>query len=227
VQSSSTLEARKVRQLRLRLRNDGAGFIELEARLAQYGYKRVVGVDEVGRGPLAGPVVAAAVMLDPKKVPKGLRDSKKIPSRKRIELANAIASTALAIGIGIVSAETVDLINIRCATRLAMLKALQAIGSDFDCVIVDGDPLIDLSIPVISVVGGDDKCVSVSAASIVAKVVRDRLMERMDFFYPQYNFRSNKGYGTREHIEALKKWGPSRIHRYTFEPVCQFLGLRS
>lgn len=227
MQSFSISGARKAKQLRQKRRNEGSCFIEIEGRLADAGCRRIVGVDEAGRGPLAGPVVAAAVMLNLRKVPEGLRDSKKLPPSKRFEFADQIVSTALAIGVGIVSAETVDLINIRCATRLAMLKALQAIGVDFDCVIVDGDPLIDLSLPVISIVGGDDRCHSVAAASIVAKVMRDRLMERMDFFYPQYNLRSNKGYGTREHIEALRKWGPSRIHRYTFEPVSQLFGSRS
>lgn len=176
---------------------------------------------------MAGPVVAAAVILDQNRVPEGLRDSKKLSPSRRLRLADVIASEALAIGVGIVSPETVDLINIRCATRLAMLKALQAIRGDYDCVIVDGDPLIDLDLPVISIVGGDDRCISVAAASIIAKVVRDKVMEEMDLYYPQYNFRSNKGYGTREHIEALKKWGPSRIHRYTFEPVSQLFGSRS
>jgi len=134
-------------------------------------------------------------------------------------LAQALSASAIDIGIGIISPSTIDRVNILEATRLAMEQALKSLHTDFDCVLVDGDSLPDIESPVIGVIKGDARCPSIAAASIIAKVVRDRLMESMDLVYPRYNFKSNKGYGTREHIEALRKYGPSRIHRYSFEPV--------
>ncbi len=197
-------------------------WIDIEAALRRAGFGRIVGVDEAGRGPLAGPVVAAAIVLA-KDVPRGIADSKKLNYEQRLILAQALSASAVDIGIGIVSPSTIDCINILQATRLAMRQAIQSLRVTFDCVLVDGDSLPEVQTPVIGVIKGDAICQSIAAASIIAKVVRDRLMESMDQVYPRYNFKSNKGYGTREHIEALRRYGPSRIHRYSFEPVCRIL----
>jgi ribonuclease HII len=181
--------------------------------------RRVAGVDEAGRGPLAGPVVASAVVLRQDDIPDGIKDSKKLTANQRERLCVKIEQSALSIGIGIVPALAIDRINILQATRWAMSKALQALGVGCDCAVVDGTALPDIGVPVIGMVKGDARCVSIAAASIVAKVTRDRLMDRMHLLFPRYCFRSNKGYGTRQHLEALKRYGPSRIHRFTFEPV--------
>ena len=219
MQNYSTSGSERGKQRRSSLSDcDQPTWIDIEARLRRAGYSRIVGVDEAGRGPLAGPVVAAAIILD-KDIPGGIRDSKKLTPERRLVLAQALSASAIDIGIGIISPSTIDRVNILEATRLAMEQALKSLHTDFDCVLVDGDSLPDIESPVIGVIKGDARCPSIAAASIIAKVVRDRLMESMDLVYPRYNFKSNKGYGTREHIEALRKYGPSRIHRYSFEPV--------
>jgi ribonuclease HII len=186
----------------------------------------IAGVDEAGRGPLAGPVVASAVILKPDHVPCGIRDSKQLTPRRRESLYEEIRSSAVSIGIGIVSARAIDRVNILEASLWAMTEAVQSLRVRCDCAIVDGNSLPDLPIPVIAVVKGDSRCISVAAASIVAKVTRDRLMECMDVLYPRYYFRSNKGYGTRYHLEALRKYGPTRIHRVSFEPVLNAFGVQ-
>jgi ribonuclease HII len=191
----------------------------LEDRLAGCGMKLVAGVDEAGRGPLAGPVVASAVILDRRNVPPGIDDSKRLSAATRERIFEAIASSAVAVGIGIVPPEVIDRGNIVQATLQAMAEAVGALSARPDCVVVDGRNLPDLPVPAIAVVQGDARCLSVAAASIVAKVTRDRIMQQMDLVYPQYSFGRNKGYGTRAHLEALKKHGPSSIHRFSFEPV--------
>lgn len=199
--------------------NSPGEFLDLEERLRGKGLHLIAGVDEAGRGPLAGPVVASAVILRPDHVPSGIRDSKQLTPLQREHLYEKIRASALAIGIGIVSARAIDRVNILEATMWAMTEALHSLRVRCDCAIVDGNALPELPIPVIAVVKGDSRCISVAAASVVAKVTRDRLMECMDVLYPRYYFRSNKGYGTRHHLEALKKYGPTRIHRLSFEPV--------
>jgi ribonuclease HII len=184
----------------------------------------VAGVDEAGRGPLAGPVVAAAVILDPDHLPGGVRDSKTLTAARRLRIFTQIKKSAVAVGVGIVSAHAIDRVNILEASKWAMTEAVESLKTRCDCVIVDGRALPEMAVPVVGIVKGDARCVSVAAASIVAKVTRDRLMETMDLLYPRYSFRSNKGYGTRVHIEALKKFGPTRIHRFSFEPVANALG---
>jgi ribonuclease HII len=196
----------------------------LEIRLADCGMGLVAGVDEAGRGPLAGPVVASAVILDRRTAPEGINDSKKLCERARARLFDAIRSTAVAVGVGVVSPEVVDRSNIVGATLEAMTTAVRSLGVAPDCVVVDGKNLPQLSVPTIALVQGDARCLSVAAASIIAKVTRDRIMREMDEVYPHYAFARNKGYGTRDHLEALRRYGPSKIHRFSFAPVSALMG---
>jgi ribonuclease HII len=183
------------------------------------GLARVAGVDEVGRGPLAGPVVAAAVILDPARRVRGLRDSKLLPSERREELAALIQDRALAVGVAVVDHETIDRINILEATRRAMLEALAQLGASPELVITDFVRLATLACPQRNLVDGDARCATVAAASIVAKVTRDRIMAEWDTHYPEYGFARHKGYGTPEHLQALDRLGPCPIHRRTFSGV--------
>jgi ribonuclease HII len=199
-------------------------FLDLEERLTRCGLGLIAGVDEAGRGPLAGPVVASAVILDPEHVPLGIKDSKQLSPRQRLKLAGEIRRTSISVGIGIVSARAIDRVNILQATRWAMTEALRSLRAAYGCVIVDGrKALPEARVPVVGMVKGDMRCVSVAAASIVAKVTRDRLMDQMHLLYPRYRFSDHKGYGTRAHVEALRKFGPTRIHRLSFEPVLSSL----
>jgi ribonuclease HII len=207
------------RSSKSRLRTYPAELLNIEDRLIQRGVRLIAGVDEAGRGPLAGPVVACAVILRPERVPPGIRDSKQLSPDERTYLCEAIRRDAIAVGTGVIQARGIDRINILQATMLAMTRAVRDLDVEPECVMVDGNRLPDLGIPVIGLVGGDRRCLSIGAASIVAKVTRDRFMERMDAIYPRYRFRLNKGYGTRDHLDALKKYGPTRVHRYSFEPV--------
>ncbi len=179
----------------------------------------IAGVDEAGRGPLAGPVVASAVILYPDRLPAGLRDSKLLSAARRERLYELIMRDACAVGTALVSAHAIDSMNILEATMLAMAEAVGSLAIEPGCVLVDGTRAPHIEAPSASIVGGDRKCLSIAAASIVAKVTRDRFMERMDYIYPRYSFAAHKGYGTREHIDALRRFGPTRIHRLTFEPV--------
>jgi ribonuclease HII len=183
------------------------------------GFGRVAGVDEAGRGPLAGPVVAAAVILDPARRVRGLRDSKLLPSERREELAALIHDRALAVGVAVVDHETIDRINILEATRRAMLEALARLGASPELVITDFVRLAALACPQRNLVDGDARCATVAAASIVAKVTRDRIMAEWDAHYPEYGFARHKGYGTPEHLQALDRLGPCPIHRRTFSGV--------
>ncbi len=227
MRSSSISGSAKAKLRRLsRCESGRERVIDIEGHLRQAGYHTIAGVDEAGRGPLAGPVVAAAVILG-NHVPGGIKDSKKLTAHQRSTLAQAIGSSAVDIGVGIVAPAVIDRLNVLEATRLAMKQALESLSVAFDCAIIDGDVLPDVDVPAVGVVRGDSLCPSVAAASIVAKVVRDRWMVSMDVVYPHYNFKSNKGYGTKGHMEALRRFGPSRIHRYSFEPVLRFLEGRS
>ncbi len=187
----------------------------------------IAGVDEAGRGPLAGPVVASAVILAPERLPVGIKDSKQLSPGRRDDLYRVIMREALAVGTGVVSAHAIDSMNILEATMLAMTEAVRSLAVQPDVVLIDGTRVPDIGIPAASVIGGDRKCVSIAAASIVAKVTRDAFMERMDSIYPRYRFRVHKGYGTREHIDALHLYGPTRLHRYSFEPVRGMVGNRA
>ncbi|MGH7680520.1 MAG: ribonuclease HII [Candidatus Eiseniibacteriota bacterium] len=179
----------------------------------------LAGIDEVGRGPLAGPVVAACVALRSGTKIRGIADSKTLTARERDEASVRIRDTAVAVGVGIASVAEVDAFNIRMATLLAMRRSLEALGIQPQGLLVDGRDLIGVDITCEAVVDGDAKSQAVAAASIVAKVARDALMDEDDARFPLYGFSQNKGYGTPEHLEALRLHGPCSIHRRSFRPV--------
>lgn len=183
------------------------------------GFLRVAGVDEAGRGPLAGPVVAAAVVLAPDRPIPGLQDSKLLTAARREFLFDRILEEAAAVGIGMVDPETIDRVNILEATRLAMLAALDKLVPRPDLVLVDALRLSALPCPQTSLVRGDRRSASIAAASIVAKVTRDRLMLEAEARFPEYGFGRHKGYPTPEHLAALRRHGPCPIHRRTFHGV--------
>jgi ribonuclease HII len=180
----------------------------------------VCGIDEAGRGPWAGPVVAAAVVLDPKRIPKGLNDSKKLTAEKREALFDVIMCDAQ-VGVGIVEADVIDTINILQATYRAMTTAVAQLHPAPHVALVDGNRAPPLSIRVQTIIGGDAASVSIAAASIIAKVTRDRIMHQLDSEFPHYGFSQHKGYGTAFHAEALAKHGPCPQHRKSFNPVSQ------
>lgn len=182
----------------------------------------IIGVDEAGRGPLAGPVVAAAVILPQNCAIKGLNDSKKLSAKKRAELELAIMDVAV-YGIGISSVEEIDRINILQASLLAMQRAVSEIGQGFDHILVDGNKLPKWNYAATAVIGGDALHPQISAASILAKELRDRMMRDLAKEHPHYGWESNKGYGTAAHIAALKEYGPTVHHRRSFAPVAQML----
>lgn len=197
---------------------------EYERNAAQQGYTAICGIDEAGRGPLAGPVYAAAVILpDGLEIP-GLNDSKKLTEKKREALFDEICEKAVAYGIGCASEQEIDEINILQATYLAMRRAVEQLPIPADYALVDGNRMPPLAIPGETVVKGDAKSASIAAASILAKVSRDRVMLLMDPVYPQYQFAKHKGYGTKVHREALLTYGPCPIHRKTF--LTKILGQR-
>lgn len=184
----------------------------------------MAGVDEVGRGPLAGPVVAAAVILDPDDIPDGLNDSKKLTERRRESLFAEICATSH-VSIASLAATQIDRLNIRGATLATMAKAVAGLNKTPDYILIDGrDVPITLNIPAKAIIKGDGHCFSIAAASIVAKVARDRMMIMADKYYPGYDFHKHKGYGSTHHREAIQKLGPCPLHRYSFQPVKGMLG---
>jgi len=196
-------------------------FIE-EERLWQQGYRFVAGIDEVGRGPLAGPVVAAAVILSPESRLSWLlqvRDSKRLAPRKREFLSSCIQREALAVGVGVVPPETIDACGIVAATRLAMRLAVEKLAQFPDFLLIDWITMPELDIPQRSITRGDNLSRSIAAASILAKVHRDRLMMEYDSLYSGYGFARNKGYPTTEHLAKLRRLGCCPIHRASFAPV--------
>jgi ribonuclease HII len=176
------------------------------------------GVDEAGRGPWAGPVVAAAVVLDPRNIPAGLNDSKKLTEAKREALFDPIMRSAR-VGVGIASAKLIDEINILQATYRAMQDAVAALGDHTTFALVDGNRAPALSIRTLTIIEGDGKCLSIAAASIIAKVTRDRIMHDLECAYPGYGFAKHKGYGTSAHMAALQRLGPCPEHRKSFKPI--------
>ncbi len=188
--------------------------------LYRHGFESIAGVDEVGRGPLAGPVVAAAVIL-PRGLPSfRLDDSKQLSQAQRNELYEKINKEAVAVGIGIAQPQEIDALNIHNASLLAMYRALSSLQQAPDFCFVDGRFLVpNLTCPQRAIVSGDGRCDVVAAASIIAKVTRDRLLEELDTIYPSYGFAANKGYPTFEHLQALREHGPSPVHRYSCTPV--------
>lgn len=189
---------------------------EIENTCFAEGYKIICGVDEAGRGPLAGPVCAAAVILPPNAEIPGLNDSKKLTDKKRRELMPVIKETALAYGIAFADEKEIDEINILQATYAAMHRAIEQLQIKPDLALVDGNRAGDFGLPVKTVVKGDSLSASIAAASILAKVTRDDLMLELAEKYPQYGFEIHKGYGTKAHYAALTEHGPSEIHRMTF-----------
>lgn len=192
---------------------------ELEWQLRQAGYRWIAGVDEVGRGALAGPVVAGAVILDLDHLPDGIDDSKKLTANQRRRLAEAIKQSAVTLSVAAVEAEQVDRCGIVPATRLAMQQAIAGLAQQPDYLLIDALRLEGLPIPQQAIIHGDARCLSIAAASIVAKVARDAMMKEFDHIYPGYGFARHVGYGTQEHRQALSRLGPCAIHRRSFHGV--------
>ncbi|MGT2846361.1 ribonuclease HII [Streptococcus massiliensis] len=192
--------------------------LRYEKDLYAQGYELIAGIDEVGRGPLAGPVVAAAVILPRNCKIKGLNDSKKIPKKKHEEIYRAVQEAALAIGVGVIGNQIIDQVNIYQATKLAMQEALVQLKPQPDYLLIDAMEL-EIALPQQSIIKGDANSLSIAAASIVAKVTRDKMMTDFDGVYPGYDFAQNAGYGTQAHLAGLEKYGITPIHRTTFEPV--------
>lgn len=195
---------------------------EYEKELYNKGIEYIAGVDEVGRGPLVGPVVTAAVILPSDFYDERIQDSKKLSEKKRELLYDIIKQQAISIGIGISSNETIDKINILQATKIAMKEAINNLSIKPQHVLIDAVKL-DINIPSTSIIKGDAKSQSIAAASIIAKVTRDKMMYELDKKYPEYDFAHNKGYGTKKHIEAIKKYGILKEHRKTFAPCNEYI----
>jgi ribonuclease HII len=195
-----------------------------EERLRAEGFVRIAGLDEAGRGPLAGPVVAAACILPSGTFFPQLNDSKKLTPKQRETLYAEITSCSkLLYGIGIIDEKTIDSVNILQATFLAMRKAVEALSIKPDYILIDGNQVPPFDIPSESIVQGDGLSISIAAASILAKVTRDKIMMELDEKYPKYGFKQHKGYGTGQHLEAIQAYGPCPIHRKSFDPIKSML----
>lgn len=201
----------KIEKLKLEYNTKNKLFIEYYNK----GYRFIAGVDEVGRGPLAGPVCAAAVILDDKNKVYGLKDSKKLSEKKREELYEEVIKKSISYSFCFIEENIIDDINILNATKIAMKKAVEKLNIKPDLVFVDAVKL-DIDIESISIIKGDNKTNQIAAASIIAKVERDRFMRKMDTLYPGYYFAKNKGYGTKQHINAIEQLGLTKIHRLSF-----------
>ncbi len=193
-----------------------------ERNLLQKGYEKIGGIDEVGRGPLVGPVVAACVILPKNYQLEGLTDSKKLSEKKREKFYDILRQDAIAIGIGVVSEKKIDEINIYEATKLAMQEAIKNLKVEPDYLLIDAMKL-ETSIPSTSIIKGDAKSLSIAAASVIAKVTRDRMLIELDKKYPMYDFKHNKGYPTKKHLEAIKKYGIIVEHRRSYGPIFNYL----
>jgi ribonuclease HII len=191
----------------------------MERKLFKQGYCRIAGVDEVGRGALCGPVVAAAVLFLGRPPIRGIDDSKRLTARRREHLKPKIIKRAISYGVGIVPAEEIDRINIHQASLKAMHIALSQLAPEPDFVLIDGRHVGGLTTPHLSVIKGDARCISIAAASIIAKVIRDCLMQSYATLYPDYDWSRNKGYSCKSHFLALEKFGPVSFHRKSFKPV--------
>jgi ribonuclease HII len=194
-----------------------------ERELREAGFRHIAGLDEVGRGSLAGPVVAAAVILPEHHRIPGLRDSKVLSRARREALYDRILDRAEAVGVGCVEVEVIDRINILQATKLAMTEAVRRLAQQPDHLVIDALSLRDVDLPQRPIIDGDAICASIAAASIVAKVTRDRICTELDGRYPAYGFARNKGYGTQRHLDALVREGPCEWHRRTFAPIKMLL----
>lgn len=190
---------------------------EIEKDLHTKGFNKILGIDEAGRGPLAGPVVVAGVIMPENSMIEGINDSKKVSEKKREKLYDIIIEEAISYQVAIIGQDIIDKINILNATKKGLTNVVEGLDVKPDLIIVDALTNIDTKgIPYESIIKGDAKCYSISAASILAKVTRDRIMREWDEIYPQYGFINNKGYGTAKHIEAIKEYGLSPIHRRSF-----------
>lgn len=190
--------------------------LEIENALWEKGYQAVAGIDEAGRGPLAGPVCAAAVILPQHTIIEGINDSKKLSAKKRESLFTEIQKAAVAYAVEFVYPDVIDAINIRQATHLAMERAVAALSVAPDFLIIDGNDRIPFSVPGEYIIKGDAKSQTIAAASILAKVTRDRYMIELDAQYPMYQFAKHKGYGTKAHMQAIQTYGVSPVHRKSF-----------
>lgn len=195
---------------------------EFETELYNKGINFIAGIDEVGRGPLVGPVVTAAVILPKDFYDERINDSKKITEKKRELLYDVIMENAISVGIGISSEDVIDEINILNATKRAMLEAVNNLSVKPEHLLIDAVKL-NTDIPQTSIIKGDAKSESIAAASIIAKVTRDRMMIELDKIHPEYDFKHNKGYGTKKHIEAIRKYGIIKEHRKTFAPCDEYV----
>lgn len=194
-----------------------------EKELYDKGYNYIAGIDEVGRGPLVGPVVTACVILPKNFCLEGLTDSKKLSEKKREVFYDIIMEQAISVGIGIMSEDVIDEVNIYEATKLAMYQSVDNLSVKPDYILIDAMKLEKLDVPSISIIKGDLKSITISAASVIAKVTRDRMMYELNQKYPMYRFDKNKGYPTKDHIEAIEKYGILKEHRKTFKPVSYHL----
>ena len=209
--------------------------LQFERQAWEQGYRRLAGIDEAGRGPLAGPVVAAALVFERAFVEaeqyeslQGVTDSKRLTETQRETFYELlIASPHVAVGLGVADVGEIDELNILRATHLAMRRAVISLATAPDFALVDGLPVPGLPVPSLAIVGGDGRSLSIAAASIIAKVTRDRHMRDLDRDYPDYGFARHKGYGTRAHTEALLRYGPTPLHRRTFQPVADALRIRA
>ena len=192
--------------------------LEYENNIYNEGVTLIAGVDEVGRGPLIGPVVACACILPVNFYHKDIKDSKKLSEKKREEMYKIIKENAISIGLGIVSEKVIDEVNIYEATKIAMKEAIKNLNITPEHVLIDAMKL-ELNIPSTSIIKGDAKSESIAAASIIAKVTRDHMLDEMDKEYPMYDLKNNKGYGTKKHLEALQTYGPCKYHRVSYSPV--------
>lgn len=193
--------------------------LEYENEFRRKGYKNILGIDEAGRGPLAGPLVVAGVMLPEGFDHEEINDSKQVSDKKRRELFNVIKENAIEIVVNVVDVETIDKLNILRATKEGMQEIVRTVGDKCDAVFVDAVKLDDMGKPVLSLIKGDALSRSIAAASIIAKVTRDDIMEELDKEFPMYDFKNNKGYGTKKHLLALEKYGITKHHRLSYAPV--------
>ncbi|MDD3383455.1 MAG: ribonuclease HII [Bacilli bacterium] len=192
---------------------------EYETQLMNLGCTTIVGTDEAGRGPIAGPLVVAAVVLPNDYVNVSINDSKKLTDKKRRELYSEIIKVALDYSVVIVSLEDIDRLNIYMASKEGMIRAINNLKINYDGILTDAMPIKGYNCPILPLIKGDEKSISIAAASILAKVTRDNIMLELDKKYPLYDFKNNKGYATKNHIKALEKYGVCEEHRKTFEPI--------
>lgn len=194
---------------------------EYEQELYEKGIKLIGGIDEVGRGPLIGPVVTACVILPKNYILEGLTDSKKLSEKKREKFYDILMKDAISIGIGIVDEKEIDKVNIYQATKEAMAQAVDNMEIKPEHILVDAMPL-ELEIPTTSIIKGDAKSITIAAASVIAKVTRDRMLDELDKIYPMYDLKHNKGYPTKKHLEAIEKYGITKYHRLSYGPVAKY-----